>query len=213
MTFQSPSHAWATWLNRPEDLILIAENAAIVRSALDALANGNLSMARSLWESVDGDQLLAAWDAQVVAIRDKSLWPTILLSKEKNQPRTVKGLDRSLSTRVFERDEYKCGYCGISVVTQWKNGDIPQLVTAFPDVTKWLTVVDGSLNGNGKSGALTNRDVAKWLWITAVADHVHPASDGGPTEMNNLITSCGGCNYGKEDWTLEQLNVRPPIIL
>ena len=82
-------------------------------------------------------------------------------------------------------------------MTQWQNGDIPKLVEAFPDVTRWLTVVDGSLNGNGKGGALTNCDVAKWLWITAVADHVQPASDGGPTEMHNLITACGGCNYGK----------------
>jgi len=28
-------------------------------------------------------------------------------------------------------------------------------------------------------------------------DHVHPASDGGPAVLSNLVTSCSDCNSGK----------------
>lgn len=212
MAFRSPTEAWATWLNRPQDLDIIATNSKDVRAALDAVAKGDLQSARLKWEGVPGDLLLKIWDEQVIAMRDKSLWPASLHSIEKTRPGAKTKLYRRLSERIFDRDGYKCGYCGIDVVTQWKNGDIPRLVTAFPDVTDWLVVKDGELRLHGHEEGLTNRDVAKWLWITAVADHIHPASDGGPTEPHNLITSCAGCNYSKMDWTLTQLDVLHPVI-
>lgn len=207
MPFASPSHAWAAWLDRPDDLTLVEQNASDVRTALDALAAGDLATARRLWTSVPGDLLLDAWNAQIVTMRDKSRWPDSLRSIEKTQPKTVKKLARPLSMRIFERDRYRCGYCGIPVVTQWQGGDIPRLVAAFPDVTPHLQWDNGSIF---KHSSPTNENCAKWLWITAVADHIHPASDGGPTEPHNLITACAGCNYGKVDWTLEQLDIRQP---
>ena len=49
-----------------------------------------------------------------------------------------------------------------------------------------------------------------------VADHVVPHNRGGRTDLENLVTSCPGCNYGKEAFTLEQLGLddpraRPPV--
>lgn len=209
MVFASPSHAWAAWLDRPGDLSLVEQNAHNVRSALDALTEGDHATARRLWASVPENLLLDAWNQQVVAMRDKTRWPASLHSVEKSHPKTTTKLTRALSTRIFERDGYRCGYCGIPVVTQWKGGDIPRLVAAFPDITPHLKWDNGSIF---KHSSATNKNCAKWLWITAVADHIHPASDGGPTEPHNLITACAGCNYGKVDWTLEQLDVRRPVV-
>lgn len=212
MTYLSPSHAWAAWLERPGDLALAAENAATVRAALEALTAGNLAVARRLWSSVDGDLMLGAWNAQIRAMRDKSRWPDALREPPAKTAKATKKLSQTISTSVFERDRYRCSYCGIPVVTQRKDGDIPRLVAAFPEVTPWLASRDGSISGSGKSGALRNADVGKWLWITAVADHVVPASQGGPTELHNLITSCSNCNYSKADWTLQQLDVLIPYV-
>ena len=61
-----------------------------------------------------------------------------------------------------------------------------------------------------ESGTPTHKDNAKWLWTKAVADHVFPWSLGGATSLDNLVTSCGGCNYDKEHWTLEQLGIEDP---
>lgn len=213
MLYLSPSHAWADWLDRPGDLVLAASNAAAVHAALRAVDAGDLSTARKLWASVDGDQMLAAWDAQVKAMRDKSRWPSSLTEPPvKRGEKTTKKLTASISRAVFERDGYRCTYCGIPVVTQRKDGHIPRLVSACPSSTGTVSARNGSLHGSGRGGALTNRDVAKWLWITAVADHVHPAALGGPTAMDNLVTSCSGCNYGKADWTLAQLQVLEPTV-
>jgi 5-methylcytosine-specific restriction endonuclease McrA len=202
---------WASVLERPTDLIIVAAAAAQTRDALDALHRAELAYAKQLWESVDGPTLHSAWDNQVVAIRNRGLSlrsPAGLAARPEMVQHTT--VSKSLSKTIFDRDRYRCRYCDIPVVTEWANGDIAQLITAFPDLTPDVSVVNGALKGGGKRGRLLNCDRQKWLWLTASADHVFPASRGGPTITENLVTACAGCNYGKADWTLEELNVRDP---
>lgn len=200
---------WADRLSRAADLSLVASAAAATRSALDALDRGDVELARRYWSGVDGEVLLKAWDDQVIAMR--GITPEPIRRPSVENPIQASGrLSRSLSTAVFRRDGYRCAYCGIPVVTQWKSGDIPRLVTTMPDLAPGLRIRDGSLIGSGRAGALANIDQAKWLWLTASADHVVPASRFGPTTLENLLTACAGCNYGKMDWTLEQLDVADP---
>ena len=76
-------------------------------------------------------------------------------------------------------------------------------------LTPGLWIRNGVVKGTGADGRLRNLDSAKWVWSKAVADHIHPAALGGPTDLNNLVTSCWGCNGSKSNWTLRQMNVRP----
>ena len=62
-----------------------------------------------------------------------------------------------LRFRVFERDGFKCVYCGAAAA-------------------------DGAI---------------------LQADHVFPASKGGPATMDNLVTACQPCNIGKRDRVIE----------
>jgi hypothetical protein len=41
--------------------------------------------------------------------------------------------------------------------------------------------------------------------VTLEADHIHPASEGGPDDMDNLVTACFDCNRGKSDVLLSSL--------
>jgi HNH endonuclease len=43
-----------------------------------------------------------------------------------------------------------------------------------------------------------------------VADHVVPHKLGGKTDIDNLVTACPACNYGKECYTLDQLGLEDP---
>jgi 5-methylcytosine-specific restriction endonuclease McrA len=43
-----------------------------------------------------------------------------------------------------------------------------------------------------------------------VADHVVPHRLGGPTGLENLVSACPTCNYGKSWYTIEQLEIVDP---
>jgi len=49
------------------------------------------------------------------------------------------------------------------------------------------------------------------LTFRATADHVKPLSFGGRTNMENLVTSCWNCNYGKLNALLDQMNIADPM--
>jgi len=48
------------------------------------------------------------------------------------------------------------------------------------------------------------------LVFRPVADHVEPWSRGGATDLNNLVTSCWPCNFGKMEYTVEELGITDP---
>lgn len=80
------------------------------------------------------------------------------------------------STRelVWKRDEYRCRYCGRTVVP--------------PDYRAAARV-------NGHPQMKSN---------TATVDHVIPVSRGGQRNMTNLVTACRACNQDKADLTLRE---------
>ena len=43
-----------------------------------------------------------------------------------------------------------------------------------------------------------------------VADHVVPHALAGRTAVDNVVTACGGCKYGKDDYTVEQIGIDDP---
>ena len=207
----SPSHVNAVLYGEDADLGAVAMAAvAGARLLMPSTTSSTTSVAGfgQAWMVAD---LLARWDSQTARGRIGYRFG------DPPRPPNPSGCRKAtvssrLSALVFRRDGYRCCYCQIPVVTQWMNGDIPKLVTHFPEATPGIRVANGCLVGSGKGGALCNRDAAKWLWIIAAADHVFPASGGGDSSMENLVTSCGGCNYSKTAWTLEQLRVRDPRI-
>lgn len=208
MTYRSPSHMWADHAALPDAPAFVAGAAMSTRAAVDALAEGRDDLAGRLWSSVNGVELLRLWNVPIEMPGREARRPDPAAVARPSTPRARPS--RTVSERVFARDGYRCSYCDIPVVTQWKNGDAPQLVAAFPTLTPSLSVVNGSLIGGGKNGALRNVDTAKWLWFVAVVDHVVPAGAGGSSDLDNLVTACGGCNYTKMDFTLDQLDIAPP---
>jgi hypothetical protein len=50
-----------------------------------------------------------------------------------------------------------------------------------------------------------------YLMFVATLDHVLPLSLGGRTNESNLVTSCWSCNYGKANFTVEQIGINNPL--
>ena len=208
--FESPTHFFLHHYGQPGDLDLVMNAAMSAESALLALENGDRDQAERLWRSVDGAALLSAWDSSNK--RCKELGPKWSLQRPVAVATRDKPANSSIAQKVYARDGYRCRYCGSPVFARNKGSRILKLIDAFPEQTPTLTIVNGSLHGSGKSGAIRNVDYAKFLWSYAAPDHVKPRSLGGLTNMKNLVTSCSGCNYSKMDLTLEQMDVIHPTI-
>ena len=96
---------------------------------------------------------------------------------------------------IFNRDNYHCRYCGSKVIAK---GD-------FKKMRSVLGKEDFPLNGTneGRTGF--------YLIFCATLDHVYPRSLGGATDEGNLVTCCWSCNYGKSNYTLEQIGLDNPL--
>ena len=109
--------------------------------------------------------------------------------------------NKSETKMIFERDGYRCRYCQRRI-----------LAREFSDLFVNSLDHDGFQYGN------TNASTHGVLLLhKPVVDHVVPHNIGGRTDSSNLVTSCYPCNFGKDQWTLEQiLNIdpfeRPPIL-
>ena len=98
------------------------------------------------------------------------------------------------SQEVFERDFYRCRYCSLPIIKANVFSEYSRIVGSdnFPNKRK-----------NTERNGIT-------LGLRGVADHVEPYASGAGTEMDNLVTSCYSCNFGKAGYTLEQIGIFDP---
>lgn len=95
---------------------------------------------------------------------------------------------------VLARDGYRCRYCQRPVVHE-------KLLKAVRAVVGAESLPFGPTNLTAHGAVFAHR---------AVLDHVLPRKRGGRTEPGNLVTACYPCNFGKAEYTLEQLGLCPP---
>jgi hypothetical protein len=95
---------------------------------------------------------------------------------------------------VFLRDSYRCRYCGLRIISKEVFSEYSRIVGP-----EYFSVE----RENSKRNGLT-------LGLRGVADHVEPFASGGLTEIENLVTSCYSCNFGKAGYTLDQVGIEDP---
>ena len=166
-------------------------------SAYRAAEAGNINKAIELLGDTRGEDLrnwyiehgqMSGWHYRVKAL--KKLKPkkyTGVLEKNKSFAK--------YESQVYQRDGYRCGYCGLKVI------DTKALMKMEKMVGKKQFKVKGR-NSERHGVALALR---------ATIDHIKPLTLGGRTRLDNLVTSCWSCNYGKLNATLEQLGILNPL--
>lgn len=120
-------------------------------------------------------------------------------------PKNLRDPDRNISLDVraaaLQRDGYRCRYCGIPVVP----ADIRKLAHRwYPDAVPWEPYDPAKQHA---------AFACCWLQF----DHVVPHSHGGRSSLDNVVVACALCNFGKDKYTLRQLNVfdprlSPPVV-
>ena len=102
---------------------------------------------------------------------------------------------KKYQSQVFKRDGCKCRYCGSRLVSQ-------NFMKLF------IKNLDSPVFKKGPNNLATH-GIIHAMW--PVADHVIPWVLGGKTNLDNLVTSCGPCNYGKAGYTIEQIGIQNPF--
>jgi 5-methylcytosine-specific restriction endonuclease McrA len=94
-------------------------------------------------------------------------------------------VDAATERAVFERDHYRCCWCGLPVVARAAL-NAHGLAPAGGDPSI-------SPDGLRTLGGEHTTHVALF-GLAAVADHIKPWSAGGTSTLENLVTACNPCN-------------------
>jgi 5-methylcytosine-specific restriction endonuclease McrA len=100
---------------------------------------------------------------------------------------------------VFSRDAYRCRYCGLKLVDK-------RVLQAFE-----RSVSSPKFFATLRSGHVRDVDLHGAVHaFKIVADHIVPHRTGGQTTLENLVSACPTCNYGKSWYTVEELGIEDP---
>lgn len=166
-------------------------------AAVDTAIKGDFELALGTLQKTNSDELrnwfvehgqMSGWHHRV----------KILKVAKPNKFQGILEINRRINnfeSDVYSRDRYICQYCGIRVID--------------PKVLRKIEKLFGKENFKSSG---RNNDVRHGISLTfrATADHVLPISHGGRTNLDNLVTCCWNCNYGKYNVLIEQMGILDP---
>lgn len=170
-------------------------NAADAHISGDQVAAHNLfcrANAPDVWHWIN-----PAWGPSVDAVRlnVRNLKPdgdTQNVSRAERDPQRAPNV--AVKAAVLARDGYRCRYCGIPVV----DAAIRKIASKlYPDAVQW-DVRD------------VRRQHAAFQCFWLQYDHVVPHSHGGSSSEDNIVVTCALCNFGKDRFTIRQLDISDP---
>lgn len=173
-----------------------SDQVVVFRRAARSAAEGALDTALKLLHKVRGEDLREWYDRHgqntgKFRYRDFGERKARIVSCERDAQKYPNALEE---TSVFRHDGYRCQYCGMRVIAK--------------DVFQAFSRVVGEDEFRATGTNKTRHGVV--LAYRAIADHVVPRRVGGRTCEDNLVTACWSCNYGKAEFTLEQLGLDDP---
>ena len=101
---------------------------------------------------------------------------------------------------IFARDNFHCRYCESKVIPKPVFKRVQGILGQDSDGINYVPLGRTNMTRSGF-----------YLMFAATLDHVIPWSMGGRTDASNLVTCCWSCNYGKMNYTLEQLGLNNPL--
>lgn len=157
----------------------------------DAIRRGDLEVAtRHLAETRDLE--LREW--MHIHAQNSGAWRAGMFNPPVRPYRASRQSLAPFTASIWRRDNFRCCYCGIRVI-------VPAALRAFSTLAgpKLFPIKGGNLDRHGIK-----------MVFSATLDHVAPVACGGTTTPENLVTACWCCNYGKAEFTIEELGIRPP---
>lgn len=95
---------------------------------------------------------------------------------------------------LIARDGFHCRFCGIPVI---RSETRRRIRLTYPQAVRW-----GSRNSE-QHAAL------QCLWLQY--DHLLPNQRGGSSDLENIVVTCGPCNFGRMEHTIEEARLMNPL--
>lgn len=157
-----------------------AHLAGDIQKAADLIRRADMPIIREYTESI--------WGANSpYVIVDKS---ALQKSLPKDQRIPVRMPNAAEKKKLHERDGYHCRFCGIPVIRAEVRTKIHK---HYP---LW--------------GRKNSEQHAAFQCMWAQYDHVLPHAKGGNNDLENVVVTCAPCNFGRMDYTLEEVGLSDP---
>lgn len=168
--------------------------ADLLASAADGLLAGATSHARQLAAEADMP-VIGAYTALVTgAVNPLVHWQYAMPTGGVGLERRAQRMPSSSAERaICVRDGWRCRYCGTRVIDRSSRA---RLHRCLPDVARW-----GARNADKRTALAA---------LSASLDHIVPHSRGGTNDEPNLVTACNACQFGRGQWTLEEVGFFDP---
>jgi hypothetical protein len=151
--------------------------------------------ARELIRQVDSESM-KRWYVDVAL--QSGVWRSLHLgvsTSEKPGLRKRKPIKQSRLVAMFQRDNWRCQYCGIRIGGNRKHFvefamdiDMPELIQGRTDETRH----------------------GLYSLLMASYDHITPHSRGGSDDDSTLVTACWCCQFGKYKFSLDEVGLQAP---
>ena len=165
---------------------------------LDAAVSAHLTRRPNLAE-----ELIRLADMAAIRAWTESLWGShspyvhyqeVALPSLPKQARAKLRMPTSDEKRELHlRDGYRCRFCGIVVVRKEVR---ERIRIVYPHALPW-----GSKN-------VEQHAAFQAMW--AQYDHLVPHARSGTNELENLVVTCAPCNFGRMNYTLEEVGLIDP---
>lgn len=173
----------------------IDKAASYLSDAVDCILNNDYELAKELIVKADFSVI-----CEYSALITGSINPEIHL-QTKMPSASVSSTSREkmrmpspkIELEIAIRDGWRCRFCASKVISK-KARNI--LHRRFPEQARW-----GKKNSE-KHCALSV--------LTSSLDHILPHCRGGNNEPDNLVTACGPCQFGRNQWTLKEVGFNDP---
>ena len=94
---------------------------------------------------------------------------------------------------IANRDGWRCRFCEVRVISKKARNILHNL---FPEEARW--------------GRRNHEKHCALAALTSSLDHLLPHSRGGSNNPENLVTACGPCQFGRNQWTLVEVGFNDP---
>ena len=175
-----------------EPIVEIIDAAKYLDAAVSAHIAGHVEIAEKLF-TLANDQKVWNWTDSIWGKNSSYVNVNKLPSQHTSPKAKARMPDTEMKKALHERDGYHCRFCGIPVI----HADIRKyLHKIYPKAVPW-----------GRTNA-SQHAAFQCMWLQY--DHVVPHSAGGENTLENLVVTCAACNFGKMEYTLEELGLQDP---